>query len=311
MKRLLPIAIFLIGITFLSYAQVSDAPVDKRILLAPTIAMTGLMGDSYLQVSSGKEPLLVNRPIFIIYNHKYCTINIGGKVTFLKVDETYTRELIDGYTVESFISGEGNETPRGWYSIYIQHKKNQTTLTINLPMVPDGFAYIVDHARVFSENGEVNNKLHVKNWKEIEAKIRTRDSIAAVEYAIKQEKLRIQDSLYQVDFKKRTISQTNNGDNNYDLYFKNPQEFELLKRKMKVLKDSLLKDNLMGYPIVVHVDTAGKIVECTAKANWYNYAMPKLNEYFLSNPYFVSPYKYIGDDIARRGTKYPAYIEVK
>ena len=36
-----------------------------------------------------------------------------------------------------------------------------------------------------------------------------------------------------------------------------------------------------------------------------------LNEYFLSNPYFVSPYKYIGDDIARRGTKYPAYIEVK
>jgi len=310
--KLAYVFLLVVAVNMFLRGQVYDVPIEKRVLLAPTVPMTGLFSSSYIQVNGENDPITVKKPLYIIYNHKYCKLSVGNITTYFNVDPSYTRELKEGgYIEESFINSENETNPRGWYSILIQYQKNKTTITINLPMVKNGFAYIVDNAKRFSENGEVNGNLHVENWKEIEAKIRRRDSIAAIEYAIKQEKLRIQDSLYQVDFKKRTISQANNGDNNYDLYFRNPQEFELLKRKMKVLKDSLLKDNLMGYPIVVHIDTTGKIVECTAKANWYNYAMPKLNQYFLSNPYFVSPYKYIGNDVSRRGTKYPAYIEVQ
>ena len=74
------------------------------------------------------------------------------------------------------------------------------------------------------------------------------------------------------------------------------------------LEDSLLHSRLMGYPVLLYIDTTGRIIDCKAKAKWYDYAMPALINYFKNNPYRVSPYTYNDRQSPRYGRKYPAYI---
>jgi hypothetical protein len=272
----------------------------------------GLIGYSYLEVIGERNPITVNKPLYIIYNSRYCKLSIDGKVTYFNVDPSYTRELEKGDVVESFINDESETNVRGWFSIRIEHKKaGSSTLTVNLPMVGQIHAYVVNDAKIFSENGQVTGKVHIENWKELEARAKTADSLNSVrrkEMAPIIEKQRIQDSLNNLPAEVKYENQLNEGDNEYDLYFRHPDEHNALKKMMYHLEDSLLHDRLMGYPVLLYIDTTGRIVDCKAKAKWYEYAMPKLIAYFKNNQYRVSPYTYNDRQSPRYGRKYPAYI---
>ena len=85
--------------------------------LPPALEFKGLFGYSYFDVSGENDPVIVNKPIYLIFNSKYCKLSIGDIVNYFPVDPSYTRILKKGDVEESFLNDETSSTPRGWYSI--------------------------------------------------------------------------------------------------------------------------------------------------------------------------------------------------
>ncbi|MCX6199206.1 MAG: hypothetical protein NTY88_08280 [Bacteroidetes bacterium] len=271
----------------------------------------GLFSATYLEVNGKGDLKQVNSPLSIVYNSSYCRLSISGVVNNFKVD-AYSKKLSSGDVEESFLSDETATTPRGWYYILITHNNLGTsTITVNLPMIPNGNAYIVNKAEIFTENGKVTGKVHVENWKEIENEVSVNDSIVALKEKNRKEtelKERIEDS---ISSERKFDEQLNAGENLYNLYYSHPDENQKLIQKIRGLKTGLLHNNLDGYDILVYIDKEGYVTECKASNSRYDSYMPLLNEYFKKNKYQVSPYIYFNGHSIRNGNKYPAFIKVR
>ena len=213
--------------------QVHTIPKQTHVYLEPQLEPIGFFASSYTEVNGEKETT-VKKPLYIIYNNRYCELFIGDISASFPVDASYTRELVKGDVVESFINDDAATVNRGWYSIIIEHNKaGSSKITINMPMVPKGQAYFVEEAQTYSRSG----KVHVENWKEIEEKAKARDAKMAERKRINDSTLlakRVNDSLSNVRYaeekEKKRSDQLNEGNN---------ENFEWENREKRAFEDNL------------------------------------------------------------------------
>ncbi|MCW3125980.1 MAG: hypothetical protein JWO03_1638 [Bacteroidetes bacterium] len=151
-------------------------------------AMMTLTGSSYVE-GDGNSQKTVNKTISITYDRGYCELMLDGSVIDFKI-EGYSKTLNKGNVAESFMNGETKLLRRGEYDFTIKYNHPGTAeVTINKPLEPEGYFYVVNYARVYSENGKVTGYAHV----DIPQKIHDLDSLD--NYL--QAKRHIDDSIYQ------------------------------------------------------------------------------------------------------------------
>lgn len=127
----------------------------------------GLFSKSYLHyIGNTDRAERVKKNIYIIYNRGFCIFYVEGKGSFFFKIRNYTEKLDGEYIHTDFVSEETNTTPDAYYGILIDKSKDETIFQVSLP---NGYTYIVNDAKVYSQNGLVKNNPYIKNYKEFDS----------------------------------------------------------------------------------------------------------------------------------------------
>lgn len=137
----------------------------------------GLFSKSYVldDANSGTEKKIIGN-IYIVYNRDYCLFYVDGRGSNVFPTRSYTTQLIGEYIHTSFLSEETNTTPDAYYGIMVDEGKKGKGFQVSI----NNITYFVEKSETFSPDGRVTGNVVVKNWKEIEQKMRLDDSLRIV-----------------------------------------------------------------------------------------------------------------------------------
>ncbi len=138
----------------------------------------GLYGSSFIQQSS-RDPSKMERikkEIYIVYSKNHCSFYVEGRGTINFPVRNYSVQLVGESIQTSFLSQETNTSPDGRYTIIINESKDKIYFQVALP----NFTYLVDRIDKYSENGQVTQRVFVKNYLEIERQQKVKDSLSSV-----------------------------------------------------------------------------------------------------------------------------------
>lgn len=266
----------------------------------------GLIGYSYSTINNNGSERKVNSPLYIIYNQSFCQLSVNGIINNFKVD-SYSKQLNQGNIEESFISDETNTKPRGFYSINILHDKaGKSQLTINMPFIPDGAAYFVSDAKVYSQNWPVTGHPYVNNWKDVEKQAKINDSLSiAKQLTVKQNTIKVHksDSIWQVNLANNKIKSADsilNIGNNYN----NSSSKHIVKIIDSAFNMQITDKYIYGN-IKVFIDGTGNIISCSKGKVADNIGdfIPQLNDLLTTLKLKVDPF-------VKDGVNYPSYSEL-
>ena len=278
----------------------------------------GYFASSYLYAHGNSEPQKVIKPLHIVYDRNYCQLFLDNVTYSFKVF-AYETHIEKGNMVETFWNDETESTAKGWFSIMVVHNKPGTCeVTVNLPMIKGGAAYIAENAQAYSENGKVTGSMHIDNWKELAQQAHVDDSLAALRKARASDPAlkRIDDSVAKERAFEKSLLKS---DPSYQLAKTDPAEFEKLKQTVsavisndphgmyiiKIDKDGYVKECIVSYAIL----KSGDELKGPKVVDKYN-ALE--TQYFKAHKYKVPPYVYTNPSRpAQNGMTIPASIYIQ
>lgn len=263
----------------------------------------GLFGKSYLQTNKDNSNKMdrVDKSISIIYNSRYCSFYVENRgVKFFPI-RSYSRTLGGGGFITSFVSQETKTTPDGYYGVIIQENNQGINFQVNL----NNFTYYVDKIEKYSEDGKVNGRISIKNYKELLKQTKVNDSISRkIEYdeIENTKKRKYEDSLFNVEYNKSQLLKEEEKlmlGNNYNSI------------NLKWLNDTIqkhvdIKENESFYnTFKVYIDKDGLITKLEpdnsgSSGHIIESYLPMINEVVLSRK--VKPY-----NNPKNGKFYPSY----
>jgi hypothetical protein len=150
----------------------------SRITINAQDSFIGLFSDSYYETQMNGGLKKIQKPFYIIYNRNYCQLSENGILRSFPT-EAFAQTVRNGHRDEGFLNAETSTFNRGWYSIHVLFDGNGTgTITVNMPVIARGKAFIVPNAEIYSEDGKVKGKVYIKNWKELTRGFKYDDSLA-------------------------------------------------------------------------------------------------------------------------------------
>ncbi|MCX6236375.1 MAG: hypothetical protein NTY07_02270 [Bacteroidia bacterium] len=273
-----------------------------------------LVAKSY-SILNGSKQTKVNKSMILTYNENYSWLYIQDEKNQSFPNEAYTKDLIDGYLHESYLSGATDLTLRGHYSVHIFHEKDNNIFEI--ASFVTGTTFYAEHAVLFSENGKVMHNPYVTNWKELLEKEEQRKSKEELLKSLEKTKNKlINDSLRKVEVKDsiRLIRldsmkrvEAENKLLSGDTYISIDRSIDFTLNSIVQKKVNLKNDEFIIYSWKIIIDKEGVITDALPDENnkgghLISSYIPAINNALINQR--IKPF------VAQNGNNYPFYSTV-